>query len=372
AIAQSDAPSITVLKAARLYDGTGSKPVPDAVVVIEGNIIRAVGRAGEVEFPDDATVIDLGNETLMPGLFDTHGHLRYRYAGGGAVGRGAQATAGQGPLGIMMVKNARTQLLTGITTMRMTGEVAFLDFELKKAIDAGMVPGPRLIPSGRLITSRGGHGGYEEESQVDGPWEVTRAVRENFHQGAKLIKLSMVDLSPEGAQMTREEVKAGVDAAHAAGLPATVHCTGNWGPCIRIAVEAGADSIEHARPLSDNIVKLLKKHKTSLSLTPLVYIGFRPNTEWWHYLDHEVETAEDWISFMRDEMVRWRAEHPQWEHESRPYADNETGRAERDHFPAVKQRQAEVLKAWRAGIPIGLGLDTIYGGITLTMEWMVE
>ena len=363
---------VTILKAARLYDGTGSKPVSNAVVVIKDDVIVAVGSADEIDIPQEATVIDLGNETLMPGLFDTHGHLRYRYAGGGAIGRTAQATAGQGALGMMMVKNARTQLMTGITTMRITGEVGFLDFEIKRAIESGMIPGPRIIPSGRLITSKGGHGGYEEESQVDGPWEVVKAVRENYHHGAKLIKLSMVDLSPEGAQMMLEEVQAGVKAAHDAGLPITVHCTGNWGSCIRIAVKAGVDTIEHARPLSDDIIKLLKKHNTSLSLTPLVYIGFRPTPEWWTYLDHEVETAEDWILFMRNKMVEWRTTHPEWEIKDRPYADNETGRAKRDYFPAVKKRQAEVLKAYRAGIPIGIGLDTIYGAITLTMEWMVE
>lgn len=364
--------SVTVIHAARLYDGTGAPPISGATVIIHGERIAEVAPTDQVQIPEGAEIIDLGDSTLMPGLFDTHGHLRYRYAGGGAAGRHAQATDDHGLLGMRMVKNARTQLLSGITSMRMTGEVGFLDFDIMRAIDSGMVPGPRIIPSGRLITSTGGHGGYESESQADGPRDVVARVRENFHHGARLIKFSMVDLSPEGAQMTAEEIGAGVDAAHASGVPATVHCTGNWGACIRLALDAGADTIEHARPLTDDIIEILADHGTSLSLTPLVYIGFRPSERWWHYLDHEAASARDWINFLRDEMVTWRAAHPEWETQDRPYADNESNRATRDFFPAVKARQARVRKAWEAGIPIGLGLDTLYGGLTVTMEWMVE
>jgi imidazolonepropionase-like amidohydrolase len=368
-MAESD--RVLALKAALLYDGTGTAPISDAVVVVRNDIIEAVGKASEVAIPDGAAVIDLGNDTILPGLFDTHGHLRYRYAGGGAVGRAAQAAQDKGVLGMRIVKNVRTQLLCGITTMRMTSEVGYLDFAIKNAIDSGMVPGPRIIPSGVGITSTGGHGAPAIQ-EVDGPWEAVEIVRANFEQEAQLIKISMMDLSPTAAQLTVEEAKAVVDAAHAAGIPVTAHCTGNWGSAIRVAVEAGVDSIEHARPLSDDIIQLLKESGTAVSLTPLVYIGFRPTPEWWRYLDHDVEKPEQWIQFMRNDMLQWRREHPQWETEDRPYADNESNRATRDHFPAVKKRQADVLKAFQAGIPMSLGLDTIYGGITLTMEWLLE
>jgi len=363
---------ILAIQAARLYDGTGQAPIENATILIRGNRIIAVGTSGELSLPDRARIIDLGDSTVMPGLFDTHGHLRYRYTGGGAAGRHSQATDAHGLLGMRMAKNARTQLLSGITSMRMTGEVGFLDFDIKRAIDSGMLPGPRIIPSGRLITTAGGHGGYEQASQVNGPWEIRQRVRENFHAGAKLIKFSMVDLSPEGAEMNAVEINAGVDEAHASGIPATVHCTGNWGACIRLSVAAGADTIEHARPLNDDIIELLADHGTNLSLTPLVYVGFRPSQHWWDYLDNQATNARDWISFLRQEMIDWRAEHPQWEHEDRPYADNDSNRASRDFFPAVRKRQQQVHMAWRAGIPIGLGLDTLYGGLTVTMEWMVE
>src|SRR3972149_3828024 len=103
--------------------------------------------------------------------------------------------------------------------------------------------------------------------------------------------------------MKYEEVKAVVDTAHELGLPVTVHCTGRWGSCIRIAVRAGVDTIEHARPMTKEIIKLLKENGTSVSLTPLVYIGFRPTSEWWRYFDHEVSKGEDWIMFMRNIMM---------------------------------------------------------------------
>ncbi len=367
--AQADRP--LAVKAALLYDGTGAEPIADAVVVVRDGVIESVGRASDVRIPANAETLDLGDHTVMPGLWDTHGHLRYRYAGGGALGRRAQASGNAGALGMRFTKNARTQLLCGITTMRMTGEVQGLDFAIKDAIDSGMVAGPRIIPSGEGITGTGGHGA-PFTLEIDGPWEAVKIVRTNFEHGARVIKLSMMDLSPTKSQLTHEEAKAAVDVAHASGIPVTAHCTGNWGSAIRVAVEAGADSIEHARPLSDEIIQLLKDNGTAVSLTPLVYIGFRPTPEWWRYLDHDVETGEQWINFMREVMVTWRREHPDWETENRPYADNESNRASRDHFPAVKKRQAEVLKAFRAGIPMSLGLDTIYGGITLSMEWLVE
>ncbi len=367
--AQAERP--LAVKAALLYDGTGAEAIADAVVLVRDGVIESVGRASDVRIPANVETLDLGDHTLMPGLWDTHGHLRYRYAGGGAAGRRAQAAGNAGALGMRFTKNARTQLLCGITTMRMTGEVQGLDFAIKRAIDSGMIAGPRIIPSGEGITGTGGHGS-PFILEVDGPWEAVKIVRRNFEHEARVIKLSMMDLSPTKSQLTVEEAKAAVDVAHASGIPVTAHCTGNWGSSIRVAVEAGADSIEHARPLSNEIIQLLKDNGTAVSLTPLVYIGFRPTPEWWRYLDHDVETGEQWINFMRDIMVTWRREHPDWETEDRPYADNESNRASRDHFPAVKKRQADVLNAFRAGIPMSLGLDTIYGGITLSMEWLVE
>jgi imidazolonepropionase-like amidohydrolase len=147
--AANDSKAITVVKAGLLYDGTGAEPLENAIVIIEGNKIISVGKANEVKPPEDAEIVDLSHDTVLPGLFDTHGHLRYRYAGGGAAGRQAQISAPLGRIALLMAKNARTQLLTGITTMRMVSEVGFLDFEIKEAIDSGVLPGPRIIPSGR-------------------------------------------------------------------------------------------------------------------------------------------------------------------------------------------------------------------------------
>ena len=372
--AQTNSPPSIALKAARLFDGSGAAPVSPAVVVIRGERIERVGTPSEVEIPGSATVIDLGRDTILPELIDTHGHIQLRYTGGGAVGQAEQAAQGPGSQAMRMVKNARTQLLCGITTMRMVGDetgLAHIQLDLERAIESGMIPGPRIIPAGIIITSSGGHT-TTPGSQVDGPWEVIHLVRDNFRRGARLIKLSMVDLSSERAQLRPEEVRAAVEEAHGSGIPVTAHCTGKWGSAIRTALEAGVDSIEHARPLTEKIIQLLKKHATAISLTPLVYIGFRPSLEWWRFLDQEVVKPEQWIRFMREEMLKWRREHPQWETEDRPYEDNEANRAARDFFPGVKKRQAAVFSAYRAGVPIGLGLDTYYGGLTLTMEWMVE
>ena len=128
--------------AARLIDGTGKPPIENAVVVVRGGTIEAVGTAASIRIPDGAEVIDLGEETLLPGLIDTHGHLNYR-PGFGGKGLGQQSLEPAPQQLMRMLRNARTQLLSGVTTMRLTGENDFTDLVVRDAITAGLHPGPR-------------------------------------------------------------------------------------------------------------------------------------------------------------------------------------------------------------------------------------
>ena len=148
---------VVVLKAARLIDGTGAPAITNAVVVVDDNRITAAGRAGSVNIPMNAKVIDLGDVTLMPGFIDMHTHL---------IGRVLGDPAGENALvrdyasfgAILGVQHARATLMAGFTTVRNVGaEGRFDDFALRKAIDEGWTEGPRIVAAGHALGIRGGH-----------------------------------------------------------------------------------------------------------------------------------------------------------------------------------------------------------------------
>jgi imidazolonepropionase-like amidohydrolase len=167
-------------------------------------------------------------------------------------------------------------------------------------------------------------------------------------------------------------MRAAVEEAHRLGMKVTVHATGRWGSAMRTAIEAGADNLEHARPLTPELVALMLKHGTSASLTPMAYIGWRPTADTWRMMDGGVQTAEQWMNYLAREYAAYRQAHPQQEREDRPYEDNEPGRAGRDMFQGVRNVQQEYLHAWKAGLPFSLGSDGFYGTLTLAIEFLVE
>lgn len=362
---------VTALRATWLIDATGRPPIADAVVLIEGNRITAVGTRASVPTPPGAEIIDLPGQTLLPGLIDTHSHLVLRYETGGVLGLIAQEEGPASEQMVKVVRNARVQLLCGITTLRQVGDGNYVDIVLRDAISAGMHPGPRVISSGELITNTGGHF-VSGEKGTDGPDAVRKKVRQNFHRGAEWIKLAQTDVTSTGSQIAPEDLKAAIGEAHRLGMRVTVHATGRWGSAMRTAVEAGADNLEHARPLTDELVALMLKHGTTASLTPLVYIGWRPTRETWRMMDNGVKSGGEWIEYLGREFEAYRKAHPDQETQDRSYEDNEPGRANRDMFQAVKTVQKQYLNAYRAGLPFSLGLDTMYGGLPLEMEFLVE
>ena len=366
---------LVAIKARQIIDGTGRAPIANGVVLVRGDKIDAVGTASSVSIPAGAEVIDLGEETLLPGLIDTHGHLSLRF--GITDQNGAVMTLGQGqaqPDGIQMlrmVRDARAALLCGVTTMRMVGEEHFNDVYLKRAVESGQVPGPRMILGGEPISSTSGHG--SPLNWVDGPWAGVKAVRENFGQGVEWQKLLLIDRTPNATLFSPEELKAMVDEAHRLGMKVTAHATGRWGSSIRAAIDAGVDNIEHARPMTDDIIKLMVQHGTTASLTPLVYVGFRPDASTWKFMDNVAKGPGDWIEYGRKQFFDFRKAHPEVENTDRPYISEDFTRSGRDFFPSIATQQREALAAFKAGVPISLGLDTVYyGTIGNAIEFFIE
>ncbi|HXV87084.1 MAG TPA: amidohydrolase family protein, partial [Gemmatimonadales bacterium] len=185
----------TVIRAARVIDGRGGEPMSPGAVLVEGNRIAQVGR--DVRVPAGARVVELGDATLLPGLIDLHTHLTdselMHWEDVLVKTTPAQAA-------LFGARNARVTLMAGFTTCRDLGPTwPYVDVELRNAIAAGLVPGPRLLVAGNYVSSTGGAGDARQFSiyvdvpmvrnLADGPEEVTKAVRTNFKYGADFIKI---------------------------------------------------------------------------------------------------------------------------------------------------------------------------------------
>lgn len=254
-----------LIKCGTLIDGTGARPVSGGAIVVEGTTIAAVGSADAVKAPPGATIVDLSTYTVMPGMIDGHDHLQFD--------TGDEEAMSREPLAWLMMraaKNARRLLRAGITTMRDVGAKGFGDVEIKKAIGAGLVPGPRLLVSGHFVVRTGGHAWYLGE-QADGPDGVRAAVRRQIRGGADLVKFMITGgiatpgMDPVGATYSREEIRAAVDEAHREGKRAAAH--GYGGPAVLHAVEAGLDSLEHAAMCSPTELEAMASKGTYLVCT---------------------------------------------------------------------------------------------------------
>jgi imidazolonepropionase-like amidohydrolase len=265
----SNPPVQVVVKAGRLVDVKGNRVLNPAVVLIEDGRIVQVGTALAV--PAGAQVLDLGAVTLLPGLIDAHVHLT-----------SVPENSGYRELGISLPRetlygasNALKTLLAGFTSARNVGASGFSDVALRDAIDAGDLPGPRLLVSGPPMGITGGHCDenllppkfhYREEGVADGPWEARTKARELMKYGADLIKvcasggvLSKGD-QPGSAQYSLEEMRAIVEEAHRAGRKVAAHAHGTLS--IKEAIRAGVDSVEHATLLDEECIALARQHGT--------------------------------------------------------------------------------------------------------------
>jgi len=267
-----------VLKAARLIDSTGSPAITNAIIVVTDDKITAVGASSSVQIPNGAKVIDLGDATLMPGFIDAHTHVIGRILGD-ADGPTASVKDYTSFGAILGTRNAKNLLLAGFTTIRNVGAPNFDDMALRKAINEGWVPGPRMVAAGHAIGITGGHcdengfrpglrDGGVKDGIANGPEEVRAAVRYQVKYGADVIKTCMTGgVLSEGdavgaTQYTYEEVKALVDEATKLDRRVAAHAHGTEG--IKIAVRAGVTSIEHGSFLDEEGAKMMFEKGTFL------------------------------------------------------------------------------------------------------------
>ena len=275
----------TVLRAARMIDGTGAPTVSNAAIVVTDDHIVAVGPAATVAVPAGARVLDLGDVTLLPGFIDAHTHIIGRTLGDPL--KDVAVVKDYASYGaILGVANARNTLLAGFTTIRVVGTRNFDDMALRQAITDGRVPGPRMENAGNLIGITGGHcdeNGFRPgliqygpaDGIADGPEQIRAAVRYQVKSGADVIKMCATGgVLSEGdvvgaTQYTYEEMKALVDEATKLGRKVAAHAHGLEG--IKLAVRAGVSSIEHGSFMDEEAAKMMAQRGTFL--VPTIMAG---------------------------------------------------------------------------------------------------
>ena len=264
--------SVTVIKAGKLFDAEKGIFLENQQILIKGNVIAAVGN--KIEIPSNATLIDLSNKTVLPGLIDCHTHItsqpenyyedlfRKSYI----------------DYAIEAHIYAKRTLEAGFTTCRDVGAYEFIDVSLRNSINSGKVAGPRLYVSGPFIGATGSHGDINGFSPhihfqqitpiADGTDEIRKMVRRNIKYGADLIKFGatagvLTEEESVGApQYSQEEMNVMVQEAAMWGKKVAAHAHGSEG--INMAIRAGVASIEHGSFLNDESIKLMKEKGTFL------------------------------------------------------------------------------------------------------------
>src|SRR5215472_10161561 len=280
-----------VLIGANLIDGTGAPPVSASAVVVDGERIVAAGARSSVTWPAHAELVDLSGLTLLPGLIDTHDHLAsHGYALSRRWGLDEPASTTHVRTGTVLEQT----LAMGYTTVRDAGG---LDAGFKVAIDEGLLRGPRLSLGLKIISPTGGIGdsispsGHScwipadpalPDSVANGIDQVRAVVRTMGRAGADAIKCattggasSRPGHGPSDPAFTRDEMRVLVDEAHALGRKVLCHALG--GPGLRLAIEAGVDSIEHGCYLGEepDLLAMMAERGTFLTPTLLVYVYHR-------------------------------------------------------------------------------------------------
>jgi imidazolonepropionase-like amidohydrolase len=260
---------VFAIKAGKLVDPEKGTTETNQIILVRGKNIEAVGP--NVQIPADAKVIDLSKSTVLPGLFDAHTHLCMTLKKD-RDGNSYYITTLLDPTpyrAIEGVANARDMLAAGFTTIRDVGNAGnYADTALREAIERGLVPGPTMLNAGRIIAPYGGQFHLQPEKRelgtpeyafADTRDEMLKAIRENIHYGATVIKIVVDD---QKYIYSVDDIRFMVAEAHRDGLKLAAHC---WTePGARNAAEAGVDSIEHGEMMTNDDLQLAKKNHVVL------------------------------------------------------------------------------------------------------------
>jgi imidazolonepropionase-like amidohydrolase len=267
----ADTSAVIAIRAGRLIDGRGGAPVSNAVILVRGERIQAVG--ANLAIPTGARVIDLSGATVLPGLIDCHTHITMAPGASGDQFRRSVVDAA-----IMAPTYAKATLDAGFTTIRDLGASGFVDVALRNAINRGDIPGPRIQAATMPISATGGHGDVNGLSPyvhvddmsgvADGVDAIRRKIRWEVKYGADVIKVMATagamseEESVEAALYTQDELNAVVDEARMWGRKVAAHAHGTEG--IKRAVRAGVASVDHGTFLDEEAARMMAERGTYL------------------------------------------------------------------------------------------------------------
>ena len=273
--AAGSAYSDTLIHAGRLIDGNADRALTEVTVRVSGDTITGIER-GYTLPGDGDTVIDLEDQTVLPGLMDMHVHLTGQYSPRSNLNRFILNEADYAYDAAMYAKRT---LEAGFTVVRNLGDAFNVTVALRKAIEAGDVPGPRIFTAAKTLASTGGHGdptnGWAahfgadptpKDGVVNSPEDARKAVRQRYKDGADWIKITAtggvlsVAKSGQNPQFTDEELKVIVTTATDYGMRVAAHAHGTEG--MKRAVIAGVASIEHGTYMSEEVMQLMKDRGT--------------------------------------------------------------------------------------------------------------
>ena len=265
----------TLIHAGRLIDGDADRALTEVTVRVSGDTITGIER-GYTLPGDGDTVIDLEDQTVLPGLMDMHVHLTGQYSPRSNLNR---FILNEADYAFDAAMYAKRTLEAGFTVVRNLGDAFNVTVALRKAIEAGDVPGPRIFTAAKGLASTGGHGdptnGWAahfgadpgpKDGVVNSPQDARKAVRQRYKDGADWIKITAtggvlsVAKSGQNPQFTNEELKAIVATATDYGMRVAAHAHGTEG--MKRAVIAGVASIEHGTYMSEEVMQLMKDHGT--------------------------------------------------------------------------------------------------------------
>lgn len=306
---------LTRIRASRLFDGRNARVTEDAAILVAEGSILAIGTEAQVAHPDDCASLELGDVTLMPGLIDAHMHT----FGLPSTGLHALLVEREPYRALRAAGELRRMLEAGYTSARCLGSSVGPD--LRRAIEEGHLPGPRLVAAGEFISSTSGTWdsapvplaiARERGLVADSPAEVRRAVRERIRAGADFVKLGLSkggvhdryhawgdDPERQKPAFSPEEVRAGVDEAHRNGVRVSAHAIGD--APVRLALDSEIDVIEHGYGISDETrSRLAASGKIVVTTFAQIYFH-RAAYERFHYPAWEREVYErHWTVMRRD------------------------------------------------------------------------
>jgi imidazolonepropionase-like amidohydrolase len=283
-----------VLRAAHLFDAVSGKLIDHGIVVVSGTQIQAVG--SDAKIPEGARIVDLGDATLMPGFIDAHVHLSQESSANWYHDWYDGIMRFPAEQALYGAHYAKVTLEAGITTVRDVGSNDYISLGLRNAINAGVIPGPRMLVSNYAIGSTGGHADQDPvpaqriavagplQGVCNGPDECRAAVRYQIKYGADVIKFmpsgGVLSLSDpvDAPELSQDEMNAIVSEAHAWGRKVAAHCHGD--AAAKMAIAAGVDSIEHGSFLKDDTLQEMKRKHVYLVATLFagVWVGEHADT----------------------------------------------------------------------------------------------